>query len=56
MCRAKPALAELCRTGPKCREAYDIPALIERGLALFDAGPLLGQHGVDFEAQFAEFG
>lgn len=37
-------LAELCRTGPKCREAYDIPALIERGLALFDAGPIAASY------------
>jgi pimeloyl-ACP methyl ester carboxylesterase len=33
-------LDEQCRRGPKCREAYDIPALVERGLALFDAGPI----------------
>jgi pimeloyl-ACP methyl ester carboxylesterase len=33
-------IADLCRSEPKCKAAYDIPALIERGLALFDAGPI----------------
>lgn len=35
-------LTELCRAAPRCNEAYDIPGMIERGLALFDDGPLPG--------------
>ena len=34
-------LVALCDADAKCRETYDIPMLIERALALFDAGPLL---------------
>jgi pimeloyl-ACP methyl ester carboxylesterase len=33
-------LSELCGATPGCREAYDIPSLVERGLAIFDDGPL----------------
>ena len=33
-------LAELCESDQKCRASYDIPALVERGLALFDEGPI----------------
>jgi pimeloyl-ACP methyl ester carboxylesterase len=33
-------LTSLCEADPKCRAAYDIPALIDRGLSLFDDGPI----------------
>ncbi|RVT83853.1 alpha/beta hydrolase [Inhella crocodyli] len=33
-------LDRLCRDDPKCAAAYDVPALLQRGLALFDAGPI----------------
>ncbi len=33
-------LTALCSADPKCRAAFDIPALIERGLKLFDEGPI----------------
>jgi len=33
-------LAALCEADTKCRATYDIPLLIERGLKLFDAGPI----------------
>ncbi len=33
-------LDALCREDEKCRAAYDVPALIAKGLALFDAGPI----------------
>lgn len=33
-------LAALCRSDPKCRAAYDLPALVDQGLALFDEGPI----------------
>jgi len=33
-------LDTLCREDEKCRAAYDVPALIARGLALFDQGPI----------------
>jgi pimeloyl-ACP methyl ester carboxylesterase len=33
-------LAGLCEADPKCREAYDIGSLVDRGLALFDEGPI----------------
>ncbi len=29
-----------CREDAKCRQAYDLPALVERAIALFDAGPI----------------
>jgi hypothetical protein len=31
----------LCREDARCRQAYDLPALIERAVALFDAGPIV---------------
>lgn len=33
-------LTSLCEADPKCRETYDIPALIDRGVTLFDDGPI----------------
>lgn len=33
-------LATLCEADAKCNEAYDIPALVDAALALFDDGPL----------------
>jgi pimeloyl-ACP methyl ester carboxylesterase/heat shock protein HslJ len=33
-------LTKLCEADAKCREAYDIPALVEASLALFDDGPV----------------
>jgi pimeloyl-ACP methyl ester carboxylesterase len=33
-------LDALCREDAKCRQAYDLPALVERAVALFDAGPI----------------
>jgi pimeloyl-ACP methyl ester carboxylesterase len=33
-------LTAMCQSDPKCRDTYDIPALIARGLAIFDAGPI----------------
>jgi pimeloyl-ACP methyl ester carboxylesterase len=33
-------LAKLCAADKKCAAVYDIPALIDRALALFDKGPL----------------
>ena len=33
-------LDALCREDAKCRQAYDLPALVERAIALFDAGPI----------------
>jgi pimeloyl-ACP methyl ester carboxylesterase len=30
----------LCREDAKCRQVYDLPALVERAVALFDAGPI----------------
>jgi pimeloyl-ACP methyl ester carboxylesterase len=33
-------LTALCQSDAKCRATYDIPGLIERGLALFDEGPI----------------
>jgi pimeloyl-ACP methyl ester carboxylesterase len=33
-------LDTLCREDEKCRAAYDVPALIAKGLALFDQGPI----------------
>jgi len=33
-------LDTLCREDEKCRAAYDVPALIDKGLALFDQGPI----------------
>jgi pimeloyl-ACP methyl ester carboxylesterase len=33
-------LDALCRDDAKCRQAYDLPALVERAMALFDAGPI----------------
>jgi pimeloyl-ACP methyl ester carboxylesterase len=33
-------LDALCREDAKCRAAYDLPALVERAVALFDAGPI----------------
>jgi len=33
-------LDTLCREDAQCRAAYDIPALLDRGLSLFDEGPI----------------
>jgi CubicO group peptidase (beta-lactamase class C family)/pimeloyl-ACP methyl ester carboxylesterase len=33
-------LTKLCEADAKCKEAYDIPALVDAALALFDNGPL----------------
>lgn len=33
-------LDTLCREDEKCRAAFDVPALIEKGLSLFEAGPI----------------
>jgi len=33
-------LTSLCEADAKCKEAYDIPALVDAALALFDNGPL----------------
>jgi pimeloyl-ACP methyl ester carboxylesterase len=33
-------LDTLCREDARCRQAYDLPALVERAIALFDAGPI----------------
>jgi pimeloyl-ACP methyl ester carboxylesterase len=33
-------LDALCRDDARCRQAYDLPALVERAIALFDAGPI----------------
>ena len=33
-------LTKLCEADAKCKEAYDIPALVDAALALFDDGPL----------------
>ena len=33
-------LTKLCEADAKCRKAYDIPALVEASLALFDDGPV----------------
>ena len=33
-------LTKLCEADEKCSEAYDIPALVDTALALFDKGPL----------------
>ena len=33
-------LDALCREDAKCRQTYDVPALVERAIALFDAGPI----------------
>lgn len=33
-------LDALCREDAKCRQGYDLPALVERAVALFDAGPI----------------
>jgi pimeloyl-ACP methyl ester carboxylesterase len=33
-------LDTLCREDEKCRAAYDVPVLIQKGLSLFDAGPI----------------
>jgi pimeloyl-ACP methyl ester carboxylesterase len=33
-------LDALCREDAKCRQSYDLPALVERAVALFDAGPI----------------
>ncbi len=33
-------LSALCSADARCRAAFDIPALIERGLKLFDEGPI----------------
>lgn len=33
-------LTKLCTTDEKCKAAYDIPALVDAALALFDNGPL----------------
>jgi pimeloyl-ACP methyl ester carboxylesterase len=33
-------LDALCREDARCRQAYDLPALVERAIALFDAGPI----------------
>jgi pimeloyl-ACP methyl ester carboxylesterase len=33
-------LARLCQADPVCRDTYDIPALVEAALAVFDAGPI----------------
>jgi pimeloyl-ACP methyl ester carboxylesterase len=33
-------LDALCREDVRCRQAYDLPALVERAVALFDAGPI----------------
>ncbi|SEA99476.1 alpha/beta hydrolase [Rubrimonas cliftonensis] len=37
---ATDALAALCEADAKCAEAYDIPAMLDRAMALFDAGPI----------------
>ena len=39
-------LDTLCREDAKCRAAYDVPALLQKGLSLFDQGPI--------EASFAD--
>ncbi len=33
-------LDTLCREEEKCRAAFDVPALIEKGLSLFESGPI----------------
>jgi len=33
-------LDALCREDARCRQAYDLPSLVERAVALFDAGPI----------------
>lgn len=33
-------LTRLCEADARCKEAYDIPALVDAALALFDGGPL----------------
>lgn len=33
-------LDALCREDARCRQAYDLPALVERAVSLFDAGPI----------------
>lgn len=33
-------LSALCEADPKCRATYDVPALVERGMKLFDEGPI----------------
>lgn len=33
-------LDTLCREDAKCRAAFDVPALIQKGLSLFDQGPI----------------
>lgn len=33
-------LSEICEADPKCAAAYDLPELVERGLSLFDDGPI----------------
>ena len=33
-------LTALCAADEKCAEAYDVPALVDAALALFDDGPL----------------
>jgi pimeloyl-ACP methyl ester carboxylesterase len=35
-------LDALCREDARCRQAYDLPAMVERAIALFDAGPIAG--------------
>jgi pimeloyl-ACP methyl ester carboxylesterase len=37
-------LTALCTADAKCRAAFDIPALIERGLKLFDEGPITASY------------
>jgi pimeloyl-ACP methyl ester carboxylesterase len=37
-------LTALCNADTKCRATYDIPALIERGLKLFDEGPIAASY------------